>query len=86
MLIIRGKQDDQKDKAKTYLYRGIAGRSFERRFQLADFIEIDGASMKNGLLHIDLQREVPEAMKPRKISITSDNGGAGAKAKKITKD
>ncbi|MGB2167134.1 MAG: Hsp20 family protein [Candidatus Puniceispirillales bacterium] len=86
MLIIRGKQDDQKDKAKTYLYRGIAGRSFERRFQLADFIEIDGASMKNGLLHIDLQREVPEAMKPRKISITSDNAGAGAKAKKITKD
>ncbi len=86
MLIIRGKQDDQKDKANTYLYRGIAGRSFERRFQLADFIEIDGASMKNGLLHIDLQREVPEAMKPRKINITSDNGGAGAKAKKITKD
>ena len=68
MLIIRGKQDDQKDKAKTYLYRGIAGRSFERRFQLADFIEIDGASMKT-VCHIDLQREVPEAMKPRKISI-----------------
>ena len=86
MLIIRGKQDEQKEKANTYLYRGIAGRSFERRFQLADFIEINGASMKNGLLHIDLQREVPEAMKPRKISITSTDGGASSKAKKITKE
>lgn len=86
MLIIRGKQDDQKDKTKTYLYRGIAGRSFERRFQLADFIEINGASMKNGLLHIDLQREVPEAMKPRKISITTSDDGASTKAKKITKE
>jgi molecular chaperone IbpA len=86
MLIIRGKQDDQQDKEKTYLHRGIAGRGFERRFQLADFIEIDGASMKNGLLHIDLQREIPEAMKPRKISITSSDSSAGTKAKKITKD
>ena len=86
MLIVRGKQDDQQDKEKTYLHRGIAGRGFERRFQLADFIEIDGASMKNGLLHIDLQREIPEAMKPRKISITSADSSAGGKAKKITKD
>jgi molecular chaperone IbpA len=73
MLIVRGKQDEQANKANTYLYRGIAGRNFERRFQLADFIEVVGASMKNGLLHVDLQREVPEAMKPRKINISSAN-------------
>lgn len=51
------------------LYRGIAARAFERRFQLADFVEVRGASMENGLLHIDLAREIPEAMKPRKIEI-----------------
>ena len=54
-----------------YLYRGIATRQFERRFQLADFIHIKGASLQDGLLHIDLEREVPEAMKPRKIDIVN---------------
>ena len=53
------------------LYRGIAGRSFERRFQLADHVEVKGASLENGLLHVDLVREIPEAMKPRTIAITS---------------
>ena len=52
-----------------YLHRGIAGRSFERRFQLAEHIEIVGASLADGLLHIDLKREIPEAMKPRTIAI-----------------
>lgn len=52
-----------------YLYRGIAGRAFERHFQLADFIQIGCASLKDGILHITLEREVPEAMKPRHISI-----------------
>lgn len=52
-----------------FLYRGIAGRAFERRFQLADFIKVSGASLLNGLLHIELAREVPETMKPRTIRI-----------------
>ncbi|MCW9033273.1 MAG: Hsp20 family protein [Rhodospirillales bacterium] len=56
---------------KTYLHHGIAGRSFERRFQLADHIEIKGASLVNGLLNIDLERVVPEELKPRQIKITS---------------
>jgi len=86
MLIVRGKQDEQTNKANTYLYRGIAGRNFERRFQLADFIEVVGASMKNGLLHVELQREVPEAMKPRKIDISTFDNSASSKAKKVTKE
>jgi len=51
------------------LFQGIAARAFERRFQLADHVEVKDASLENGLLHIDLKREVPEAMKPRKIAI-----------------
>ncbi|MBL8699963.1 MAG: Hsp20 family protein [Alphaproteobacteria bacterium] len=54
---------------RRYLHRGIAGRAFERRFQLADFIKVSGAQIANGLLHVDLVREVPEAMKPRQIKI-----------------
>jgi molecular chaperone IbpA len=56
------------------LFRGIAARSFERRFQLADHVEVKNASLENGLLHIDLVREIPEAMKPRKIAIGKANG------------
>ena len=58
---------------RTYLHQGIAGRSFERRFQLADHVLIDGAALKDGLLNIDLRREVPEAMKPRKIAINRED-------------
>ena len=58
------------DKAEV-LYRGIAGRAFERRFELADHIRVVSADLANGLLHIDLKREVPEAMKPRTIAITA---------------
>ncbi|WP_378948797.1 Hsp20 family protein [Mesorhizobium sp. ANAO-SY3R2] len=61
------------------LYRGIASRAFERRFQLADHVEVVGAVLKNGLLHIDLKRNIPEEMKPRRIEITA----APAKAKQI---
>ena len=76
-LIVRGKQHEtQEGQSKNFLYRGIAGRNFERRFQLADFVQVTGANMKNGLLHIALQREVPEASKPRKISVTADDNGA----------
>jgi len=55
------------------LYQGIAARTFERSFQLADHVEVKGASLENGLLHVDLVREIPEAMKPRAIAIASAN-------------
>ena len=70
-LTISGKRPES-DQDRTYLHQGIAGRSFERRFQLAEHVKIDGASLANGLLNIELKREVPEAKKPRKIAI---NGG-----------
>lgn len=54
---------------RKYLHRGIAKRDFERTYQLADYVRVDGADLKDGLLHIDLVREVPEAMKPRRIEI-----------------
>lgn len=73
-LIITGRSEQETaDDDKTFLYRGIAGRQFERRFQLADFIEIKSASLNKGLLHINLKREIPEKMKPRKISIDNQN-------------
>jgi len=69
-LAVVGKQP--KDEApKSLLYRGIAGRPFQRRFELAQYIRVAGASLENGLLHIDLVREVPEAVKPRSIKIGS---------------
>jgi molecular chaperone IbpA len=70
-LVIAGKQKREEKKASDYLYRGIAGRAFERRFQLADHIKVTGAEIANGLLHVDLVREVPEAMKPRTIKVGS---------------
>lgn len=72
-LTVKGdKAEDTAEKADV-LYRGIAGRSFERRFQLADYVNVVGAKQENGLLHIDLVRELPEAMKPRKIEIANSN-------------
>jgi molecular chaperone IbpA len=70
-LVISGKQKREEPKTGEYLYRGIAGRAFERRFQLADHIKVTGAALANGLLHVDLVREVPEAMKPRTIKVTA---------------
>ena len=67
LLTVKGSK--QADSERNYLYQGIAERGFERRFQLADYVRVKGADLKNGLLHIDLVREVPEAMKPRKIEI-----------------
>ncbi|MBL0515161.1 Hsp20 family protein [Aeromonas bivalvium] len=67
LLTVKGNK--QADSERHYLYQGIAERGFERRFQLADYVRVKGADLKNGLLHIDLAREVPEAMKPRKIEI-----------------
>ena len=76
-LVVRGEKAAAED-GKEILYRGIASRSFERRFQLADHVIVEGARLENGLLHIDLVREIPEAMKPRRIPI-----GAAAAAKTI---
>jgi len=67
-LVVTGQKTEQPQDRK-YLYQGIAARNFERRFQLADHVKVITASMENGLLHIDLMREIPEAMKPRKIQI-----------------
>ncbi|WGW04417.1 Hsp20 family protein [Tropicibacter oceani] len=69
----------EEDEARTYLHRGIATRAFERRFQLADHVRVMGASHEDGMLHIDLQREIPEALKPRQIEIAKP-------AAKIEKD
>ena len=78
VLTIKGERtEDSKEGGNEVLYRGIAARTFERRFQLADHVEVTGAALKNGLLHIDLKRNIPEEMKPRKIAIT--NGAAKAK-------
>ncbi|WP_171171838.1 Hsp20 family protein [Ruegeria sp. HKCCA0370] len=76
-LVVSGKKAAE-DKQRTYLHRGIATRAFERRFALADHVRVTGASHENGMLNIELKREVPEALKPRRIEITS--------AKAIEKD
>ncbi|HYG90858.1 MAG TPA: Hsp20 family protein [Azospirillum sp.] len=67
-LVVTAKAKKEQETGQ-FLYRGIAGRAFERRFQLADFIKVTGARIENGLLHIELVREIPEAMKPRTIKI-----------------
>jgi molecular chaperone IbpA len=78
VLTVKGeKREEKQENGREVLYRGIAARAFERRFQLADHVEVTGASLENGLLHVDLVREIPEAMKPRKIQI------GGKKAKQL---
>lgn len=67
LLTVKGNK--QAEPNRNYLYQGIAERGFERRFQLADYVRVKGANLKNGLLHIELVRELPEAMKPRRIDI-----------------
>ncbi|WP_104035052.1 Hsp20 family protein [Vibrio jasicida] len=71
MLIVKGER--KAEEVKNYVYQGIAERDFERKFQLADYVKVVGASMENGLLHVDLVREIPEAMQPRKIAIGGNN-------------
>ena len=73
-LVVSGKMADESED-KTYLHRGIAERAFERRFELDDHIKVVGGSLVNGLLNIDLQREVPEEKKPRKIAIETKESG-----------
>jgi molecular chaperone IbpA len=77
-LTVTGKKNGKDETAGEVLHQGIANRSFERRFQLADYVEVTGAELANGLLHVSLKREVPEALKPRQIAITS-----GSKPKQI---
>lgn len=79
LIVSARKSDDVEERA--YLHRGIATRAFERRFTLADHVRVEGASHADGMLHIDLIREVPEALKPRRIEIASS---AGRKPKEIS--
>jgi molecular chaperone IbpA len=78
-LAIRGERkgaDGQPARSAEFLHQGIAARSFERRFQLADHVQVTGAVLENGLLHVDLVREIPEAKKPRQIQIASGRKAA----------
>jgi len=92
VLLVTGRKKEEADEASTnYVYRGIATRSFERRFALADHIQVRGADMKDGLLAIELKREIPEAMKPKKINIGGtqpqhDQIGSEGSASKQTVD
>ncbi len=82
-LVIEGRKEEKDgsdgDGAATFLHRGIATRAFQRSFRLADHIKVAGAKLENGLLHIELVREVPETLKPRTIAITSTPAKRGAK-------
>lgn len=69
LIVAARKAEDESE--RTYLHRGIATRAFERRFQLADHVHVTGATHENGMLHVDLKREVPEALKPRRIEIAN---------------
>ena len=78
VLTLEGRKAEKGE--KTYLHRGISTRNFKRQFTLADHVEVKGARFENGLLVVDLQREIPEAMKPRRIAI---NGAAAGKVNQI---
>jgi molecular chaperone IbpA len=80
MLLVAGDRSGQDEASGHYLHRGIAARSFKRRFELADHVKVVGASLVNGLLTIDLKRELPEEMKPRRITVAAE---PKAEAKKI---
>jgi molecular chaperone IbpA len=79
-LTIRGQKQEKQEKSGDVLYQGIAARAFERVFQLADYVHVKHAALENGLLHVDLVREIPEAKKPRNIPI-----GNGASTKEQAK-
>jgi molecular chaperone IbpA len=83
VLLVTGRKSEETDEeGGDFIYRGIANRSFERRFALADHIQVKGADLKDGLLSIDLVREIPEAMKPRKIDIGGSQHTIEAEAEK----
>ncbi len=74
LLVVQGKKRDESDIAGEMLHIGIANRGFERRFELADYVRVENADLEDGLLVIDLVREVPEAMKPKKIAVNGQSG------------
>ena len=82
-LTIRGEKQTNEEKTGDVLYQGIAARTFERSFQLADYVKVKGASLENGLLHVDLVREIPEAMKPRSIPIANSSKFLEVKPSKV---
>ena len=71
LTVAGAKSEEKTDETREFLHRGIATRAFERRFQLADHVRVVGATHTDGMLHIDLVREIPEALKPRRIEIAS---------------
>ena len=73
LLVITGRKTDNRNKDGNFLHVGIATRAFERRFELADFVRVEAADLRDGLLSIELVREIPDAMKPRKIAINGDS-------------
>ena len=83
VLTVKGEKSEAEGEASRFLHRGIAGRAFERRFQLAEHVEVKGASLKHGLLHIDLVRIIPEAMKPRRIEIATGTALPNADRRQI---
>ena len=82
LLVITGRKAENRNKDGNYLHVGIATRAFERRFELADFVRVENAELRDGLLSVELVREIPEAMKPRKIEI----GGSAARSGQATID
>lgn len=81
VLTVTGQRDEQeKAEQRSFLYQGIAGRAFERRFQLAEHVEVRAAKLENGLLHVDLERVIPEEKKPRRISINAGSDAFGLKS------
>jgi molecular chaperone IbpA len=83
-LVVKGEKAADEAASAEVLFRGIAGRAFERRFQLADHVTVTGARLENGLLHVDLVRELPEAMKPRMIPIGNVDASKRVKPKALT--
>jgi molecular chaperone IbpA len=82
MLVITGRRSENRNRDGNFLHVGIATRAFERRFELADFVRVSGADLRDGLLSIELVREIPEAMKPRKIEI----GGGAPVVEQVAED
>ncbi len=84
LLIVAGRKKTNEDHdAGTYLHRGIAGRNFERRFELADYVVVKSADFTNGLLSVELEREVPEALRPRRVEISTGKVPAATPATQI---
>lgn len=81
-LVVAGRKSEKNESGDRYLHRGIGARDFVRRFEIADHVRVVGATLESGLLHVDLVRELPEAMKPRRIAIAKVSSGLIDKAKK----